>query len=217
MSKRLRAEHGVVCAMPGEFYGYFGWPTVARLEDNTLVAVASGLRTAHVCPFGRTTLCVSRDDGRTWTSPRVINDSPLDDRDAGAVCLGGRRLLVTWFTTDNRTDCRWPNDAAARTRWEAGLANVTDANVSRFQGAWARVSEDGGESWLAPVRVPLTTPHGPIRLRTGEVFYFGKEFTSRDELEGGGIVAMKTIDAGRTWLRLGTVPLHPGTEYGNYH
>jgi len=40
MTKRLDAEHGVVCRVPGERLGYFGWPTVARLDDGTL-AVAS--------------------------------------------------------------------------------------------------------------------------------------------------------------------------------
>ena len=66
----LRAEHGVVCRLPGERFGYFAWPTVARMDDGTLLVVSSGLRSEHVCPFGKTVLNVSRDDGRTWSPSR---------------------------------------------------------------------------------------------------------------------------------------------------
>lgn len=65
MAGRVAAEHGVVCRLPGERLGYFGWPTVARLEDGTLVVASSGLRTEHICPWGKTVLNYSEDDGRT--------------------------------------------------------------------------------------------------------------------------------------------------------
>ena len=101
-TRKLESRHGIVCRMPGDKFGYFGWPTVARHEDGTLIVASSGLRTEHVCPWGKTVLNFSGDDGRTWSAPRVINNSPLDDRDAGVVCLGGDRLLVSWFTSDTR-------------------------------------------------------------------------------------------------------------------
>ena len=72
----LPAEHGVIASYPDDFYGYFGWPTVARMPGGTLVAAASGLRNHHVCPFGRSVFFRSTDEGRSWTSPRVVNDSP---------------------------------------------------------------------------------------------------------------------------------------------
>jgi hypothetical protein len=78
--RTIQAEHGVVCSLPGERLGYFGWPTVARMDDGTLLVASSGLRSAHICPFGKTVLNVSRDDGRSWSQPRVIQDSPIDDR-----------------------------------------------------------------------------------------------------------------------------------------
>ena len=61
MTKRMDAEHGVVCRLPGEKFGYFGWPTIARLDDGRLVAASSGLRSEHVCPWGKTVLNVSSD------------------------------------------------------------------------------------------------------------------------------------------------------------
>lgn len=82
------------------------------MNDGTLVVASSGLRSEHICSFGKTVLNVSRDGGRTWSPPRVISDTPLDDRDAGVVSLGGQRLLVTWFTTDTRRNVgeQWVRD-----------------------------------------------------------------------------------------------------------
>jgi len=219
MNRKIDAERGVVSSFPDDFFGYFGWPTVARMDDGALVAAASGLRNDHVCPFGRNVICVSQDQGKTWTSLRVVNDSPLDDRDTGAVCLGGDRILLSWFTTDNRgyAEGRDPDLVAA---WRPGLDRVTDDRARRWVGAWISTSDDRGESWHAPVKVPLTAPHGPIRLQSGELLYFGKEFLVAMEgfsAGSGGIAAMKSADGGRTWEKLGAVPLHENTEEGSYH
>ncbi len=157
-NKKIQAEHGVVADYADEFFGYFGWPTMARMEDGTLVVSSSGLRNYHVCPFGRTVICTSSDDGRTWTSPRVINDTPLDDRDSGIISLGGRRLLVTWFSVDARgakpSEYEMglsPRDAE---RYQHGLGNVTDEATERYGGSWVRTSDNGGLTWDDPVRVP---------------------------------------------------------------
>jgi len=219
--RKLKTEDVVVCALGRDFYGYFGWPTVGAMEDGTLVAVASGMRTAHVCPYGRTVFLKSHDQGRTWTSPRVINDSPLDDRDAGVISPGGKRLLVTWFSSDTRyyagrRDKKdpWQQAIAAGLRW------MTDENARRFVGSWLRLSDDGGDTWSHSVRVPVNSPHGPIRLRSGELLYLGKVFD--DDMKRfctgvGEMVAVKSSDGGVTWTHMGTVPIHPGTVLENYH
>ena len=35
---------GVICSMPKEKFGYFGWPSIARQADGTLIVAASGFR-----------------------------------------------------------------------------------------------------------------------------------------------------------------------------
>jgi sialidase-1 len=214
---RLEAEHGVVSGFPDDYFGYYGWPSVAKLGDGTLVAAASGLRNAHVCPFGRNVILVSRDEGRSWSSPRVVNDSPLDDRDTGAVCLGGHRLLLSWFTSDNRRPLQGHNQEDS---WQTGLAWATDEVASRWIGAWVCRSDDGGESWERPVRAPLNAPHGPIRRRDGSLLYLGKDF--RVDRSGfragkGAMEAAVSMDDGTTWEELGPVPLYDGTHESNYH
>lgn len=218
MAGRLNAEHGIVCRLPGERLGYFGWPTVTRLDDGTLVVASSGLRTAHICPWGKTVLNYSEDDGRTWSPPEVIQDSPLDDRDAGVLDLGGGRLLVSWFTSDTRkyANSSWiPEDE--RARWAETLSTWTDEMVDRLLGSWLLRSEDHGRTWSDPIPVPVSTPHGPIRLRSGELLYFGKVFAGEDPKISGQIAACRSCDDGLTWEQMGTVPLAPRTEPVNYH
>ena len=173
MDKRLTAEHGIVCRLAGERLGYFGWPTVARLPDGTLLVVSSGLRTQHVCPWGKGVLNVSTDDGRTWSPPRVIHDTPLDDRDGGILSLGGRKLLTAWFTEDTRPfagDGHWWSDLIGPeefNRWHDTMDAWTEATVKQWLGSWVALSEDGGASWGQPIRVPVNTPHGPIPPTSG--------------------------------------------------
>ena len=222
MSKHLAAEHGIVCRVEGEKLGYFGWPTVARRDDGTLVVVSSGLRSEHICPWGKTVLNVSTDDGHTWSPPRVINDSPLDDRDAGIVSLAGDNLLVTWFTSDTRqyVDEKWVLDwlgADELDSWRSTLDKVTDDIAEQHIGSWIMLSADRGATWTSPIRVPVSTPHGPNRLRDGNLLYLGKPYKTWRDMIGAGITAVHSADGGRTWQVLGQVPIHPGTDPVNYH
>jgi len=217
MDKRVQARHGVVCRLPGERFGYFGWPSVARMDDGTLVVASSGLRTAHVCPFGKTVLNFSTDEGQSWSPPQVINDTPLDDRDAGVLSLGGRRLLVSWFTSDTRQYLgRAALSEEERRLWEEKLSTWTDELVRRWLGSWVVLSEDG-KTWSEPVRVPVSTPHGPIRLASGDLLYLGKAGFSSPGREEGDIMACRSTDDGRTWTELGSVQPHEGTRRSNYH
>ena len=185
---KLESSHGIVASYPDQFFGYFGWPTITRMQDGTLLAAASGLRNYHVCPFGRTIICTSNDDGKTWTSPRVINDSPFDDRDAGILSVKGENLVLSWFTTDNRSSIpskyeKGLSDWEAKI-WEQGIASMTDEAVTDFVGSWIRTSTDAGLSWNDKVRVPVSAPHGPIKLSNDELLYLGTEtgvYVSYDE------------------------------------
>jgi hypothetical protein len=208
--------------MAKERLGYFGWPTVARMTDGTLLVASSGLRSCHVCPWGKTVLNVSTDDGQSWSAARAINDSPLDDRDAGIVSLGGQRLLVSWFTTDNRPMPDTPRmrklfGAAEADSWRPTLDALTDDIVAAHLGSWVSLSDDGGKSWGAPIRVPVSSPHGPNLLTNGDLLYLGKPFATMDELTHATITAVRSRDGGHTWHVEGTVPLIPGTVGGSYH
>lgn len=224
ISRHLSAEHGIVCHLPGERFGYFGWPSVERLADGKLIVASSGLRSEHICPWGKTVLNTSDDDGATWSEPRVIHDSPIDDRDAGLLDLGDGNVLVTWASVDNRLQLL---DATIKQAfidhvgqeevdsWTPTLEALPVEEAEAFIGSWAMHSTDRGATWGEKVKVPVYTPHGPIKLRNGDLMYLGNRFeTDRDQLDDSPAVAARSTDDGLTWTVLGTVPKSHGLRPG---
>jgi len=211
----------VIASKPYEKFGYFGWPSIAQQADGTIFVVASGGRFRHVCPWGRTVVCKSSDNGETWTEPAVINNTPLDDRDAGIVSLGGQRLAVTWFTSNtlhyfreskNPQTGKWDPEYAemgqVMDEWDGDMCEKTI-------GSWLRVSPDG-EYWGPVRRAPVNTPHGFIVLKDKSWLYFGKEWLCTINglysmnAHSNNIMAVRSTDEGRTWQPLGTVPYPDG-------
>jgi hypothetical protein len=220
----------VICKQPGR---YIGWPTVGRMPNGELLVVFSGDRDAHVDPFGKTQLVRSADNGATWSPPTTINDTPLDDRDAGiCVCRDGA-VIVSWFTShytdekymqmcrDNREEIARRSaylkafDSADLVRW-AG----TELEDGRYRlGHWIRRSTDGARTWEAPVRVPPATPHGPIELDDGRLLFVGIETNHGRRERRGHLLAAESRDRGATWRVIGTItmfPPYPGDAPGGY-
>jgi hypothetical protein len=57
--------------------GYF--PVALRLHDSRIAVVLRG-GAPHPGIHGRLDIVFSTDDGKTWTRPTVVVDSPVDDR-----------------------------------------------------------------------------------------------------------------------------------------
>ncbi|HNQ35086.1 MAG TPA: sialidase family protein [bacterium] len=224
--KRLKVtirDSRVICKQPGR---YIGWPTVGRLPDGELLAVFSGDRDAHVDPFGKSFLVRSRDGGDTWSAPELINDTPLDDRDTGlCVCRDGT-VLASWFTSHYCRDsylkylAKYLGAAKAEPeeRWRRKLASISPEDVRfwaeemregdyRVLGKWIRRSVDGGRTWEDPVRVPVTTPHGPVELADGRLLFLGN--SGSYDLNNGKMLAVESSDRGRTWTVIGRMNMHP--------
>ena len=79
------ARAGAPTTLPFPNNVYSGWPTLARRRNGDLLLVWSGDREAHVCPFDRVLLSVSRDNGSSWTWPHAQECSAL----AGLALAGG--------------------------------------------------------------------------------------------------------------------------------
>jgi Neuraminidase (sialidase) len=199
--------YGVVGRRTGTLFAYHGWPSIARDENGVLYAVASGFRVSHVCPFGKTVLYISRDDGRTWTQPMVINDTYMDDRDAGIVYLGNGRLLVSWFTHPaeayQKTYCELIQKLAGAAKpVAAGMLEAYDSlpEEEKVGGSYVRLSEDYGVTWGETVALPVTCPHGPTLRSNGELIYFGYcHYT--DQLPPQAMATYVSTDLGRTWTQ----------------
>ena len=172
-------KHGIISRNPDSLFRHYGWPTVCKDEDGILYAVASGCRAAHVCPFGKTLLWKSTDEGNSWSLPMIVNDTWLDDRDAGIVSLGGKKLLISWFEHSANFYQNILREHILKDQW-AGCESVLDMYGTipadkRHGGSYIRISEDGGFSWGETVKVPVSSPHGPIQLKDGTIFYVGKQ------------------------------------------
>ena len=89
-------ERRVISRQPNH---YHGWPTLTQRKNGQLLLVSSAGRESHICPFGRVELMASKDQGSSWSWPRVLLDGPIDDRDAGILETQQGTLLATTFSS----------------------------------------------------------------------------------------------------------------------
>jgi len=221
------SEHGIVFRSDNPIFGYNGWPSVCRDENNVLYAVASGMRVQHVDPFGKTIMCVSRDEGKTWTRPMVINDTALDDRDAGILYMGSGRMLVTWFCHPaeiyHKRYANGMKNEASVTAVGAVMGLMSCYPYFNEEqgkgGSFICISEDYGVTWSDIIRIPVSAPHGPNICRDGSLVYVGKDMyiNNVDMNKTGHIRSYKSTDGGYTWKETAILPIPEGTVNKNFH
>lgn len=175
-----------------EGQSYFAWPSVTYIDNGRLLAVCSGYRSAHVSPDGRLVGFISNDDGKTWSDPFVIVDSPLDDRDAGVI-YWKNKIIVTWFThgKDYNSTYRayWDNlglDDSVEDEWVGG---------NSIEGT---IGANGQITWSNHQRIRIFSPHG-VFTDGEDLYYVG--YIDYDKVNcgfNGGIGISKSTD-GVTW------------------
>jgi hypothetical protein len=174
---------GIVNRSESKLFNYQGWPTVCRDEDGTLYVVCSGHRIGHICPFGKNLMYKSFDDGETWSAPSIINDTALDDRDGGIISLGGGKLIMTYFNNPKELfyDERWWLHTCKDKAMHALARGMVESWRSMpeeklMPGSYIRKSTDGGRTWEEALKMPVSAPHGPVKLRDGRLLYVGTPF-----------------------------------------
>ena len=206
---------------------YCGWPTVTRRKNGQLRVVWSGGREAHVCPFGRVETMVSNDEGRTWSWPRILLDSAVDDRDAGILETDKGTLIVTTFESLAyepslaAAEKRQPGQAGAWSaeklrRWQSARDRLSAQDRQAQTGPWFLRSVDGGITWSSPERILVNSPHGPTQLSDGRLLYAGKNVL-KEANEKTFVGVCESCDDGKTWNRLAEIPTRPGDSNSNYH
>jgi hypothetical protein len=198
---------------------YRGWPTLARRANGELLLVCSGGREGHVCPFGRVELQRSKDEGQTWSYPRVVMDGPIDDRDAGVLETASGSILITTFTSlayepllqDAESKHTWPT--AKLDTWQAAHNRVSAEGRQEALGVWMKRSTDGGVTFSGRYRTLVNSPHGPVQLSDGRLLYAGKALWESDSRVGVCI----SEDDGRSWPWLAAIPARDGDRHEHYH
>ena len=172
------AEQTIVCKKNGETLGYFAWPTVTKIGGTRLIAVASGMRSAHTGMDGKLVCWYSEDEGKTWSEPQLLMDTVLDDRDAGVVYWNGK-IIVSWF-------------CASQAYYNTTV--IDDALDSKLMGGNYIISEDGGLTWSEIYYMPdgMFTPHGLIISPDGGLTSVGYLKYDKAQRRWGTGIAVRT-------------------------
>jgi len=215
----------VICRDAGAG-GYQAFPDLARLRSGELLCVFYAgyghvsVPTEALPRGGRIAVIRSSDDGKTWSAPRTVVDTPIDDRDPHISEMADGTLVVSFFTRlpTGAVDVYVVKSRSAGKRWGAPVLAARGKACSakarelrdgslilpvygpaprgtgrRFDSAVVR-SRDGGATWEAPVALPLNSGHS-------------HDEADVIELPGGKLLALirpcmcrtASTDCGRTW------------------
>jgi len=198
---------------------YCGWSTMARQASGRLLLVWSGRRDEHVCPFGTVQWITSDDDGGSWTWPRTLLDSAIDDRDAGVLETSKGSILVTTFSSlayeaslkKAEESGTWP--AERLERWRAAGYRIPAEQRQSELGTWMLRSTDGGLTWSTRFDCLVNSPHGPTQLSDGRILYAGKQLWKDNPRIGVSV----SEDDGVSWKWLAEIPARDGDNPTEYH
>lgn len=170
-------EPKIVMANSESRHNYFAWPTVARLQNGKIAVVASGFRCRHICPFGKTVISYSENDGETYTAPAPVIDTVLDDRDGGIVPFGEKGVIVTSFNNTVAFQRRY-----ARSSYDLGYLDLITPEAEQIAlGSTFRISNDCGVTFGKIHKSPITSPHGPVELPDGTLLWVGRTFSHENQ------------------------------------
>lgn len=158
---------------------YQAFPDICRLKNGDLLCVFYAgyghvsLPKADWPKGGRICMVRSKDEGRTWTAPRVLFDSSVDDRDPHIAQMRDGTVVCTFFT-------RYEKER----KFSCDTCMVT--------------SNDGAETWPSEPRIvlagwPCSAPVRELRDGTRLLGVYREESGTAY----GGVI--RSIDAGKSW------------------
>lgn len=180
-------EKHVVFRPKDTIFDYTAWPSVCSDENGTLYAVSAwGME--HVCPFTKVCMYISKNGGKTWSPPIVVQDSYLGDGHGGILYLGNGRMVLSWayhpgdvmyFDFYHRiTGTMFRGKPNSRDKLRGAMLDIYPELPAEklVGGSFIKVSDDYGLTWSDPVRLSVAAPHGPTVCSDGTLMYLGKEY-----------------------------------------
>lgn len=186
----LRLRNGTLLVSFSTGYWHASPPTPLKLDAKTLATWKKlGMPDVAAPRGGRAMLIRSTDNGKTWSKPETILDTPWDDRSPDLVELPDGTILCTLFTYPGLEDAQGDPAVACRTA------------VIR--------STDGGRTWEQELR-RLPSPFGSdatdgpaIVLKDGSVLLAVYGSPSKGVPEQNAI--FRSRDQGRSWELLSVI------------
>ena len=186
-----RGAFGIVCSDAGAG-AYEAFPDVRRTKSGELLCVFYAgyghvsVPNARLPQGARIALCRSTDEGRTWSRPTVVVDTPIDDRDPSIVELPNGDLLVAFMTYDPKRKGDTHHSFTAR-------------------------STDGGRTWGEPRRIPtpftqlvaVSTP--PRLMPDGRLLLTPYGNNTGDPRRYKHAAVLESRDNGHTWATLAEI------------
>lgn len=204
--------------------GFVGWESVTRLANGEMLCSFSAgywhvsfptpidikpdvLKSYQRAGFpvevdaptgGRALICRSGDNGKTWSRPTTLVDTPGDDRHPVIVELADGSLLCAFFVIDNWYGYEKPPPGRHK-----------NSRVAAIRSA------DGGKTWSEPVYMPSPFEYydrmcgKPVVLPSGRIVLptYGKEAWT-DSPEQLGVYA--SDDLGKSWRFLSRLKSNDG-------
>lgn len=173
--------------------GYF--PVVCKLRDGSIAAVVRG-GGAHVDVRGRLDLVVSNDGGRTWSNPRVVVDSPDDDRNPAFGELADGTFVLAYSKLHGYDE----------------KGKTLRRGKTYCEGIYVIRSRDQGKTWDEPTKIDVSparsfSPYGKIlQLSDGTTlmhFYARANLAGQQNIRGAtesmSSYVLASQDGGHTW------------------
>lgn len=176
--------------------GFF--PVAQRLADGQIAVVLRG-GADHVGIKGRLDIVLSDDEGKTWSKPSVVVDSPLDDRNPAFGIAQDGTLVVGFWRAAKDTYGDYERD-----------------DPKQPQSTWVTHSSDGGKTWSAPAEIDVRdigygSPYGKmLTLADGTMLMNVYGFTVREpgvknDSKQDFSYLYRSADGGKTWARFSTI------------
>ena len=197
---------------------YIGWPTVCRRASGELIAVFSGDRDWHVCPWGKVQIVRSTDNGETWSSPDTIINSVADDRDSGILELPDGTLVLKWFTSTAWMEKEWTERLVRRKEfsildcYRQHFSKIEKSALRRDVGTFTARSTDGGRNWEPRVPTLGSAPHGGILLKDGRLLLVGRG-RSGQEVK---LFVEESTDSARSWQLIAEIGVPEGEDINRF-
>jgi hypothetical protein len=184
--------------------GYF--PVALRLQDGRIAVVLRG-GAGHLGIKGRLDMVFSSDEGKSWTKPALVVDSPEDDRNPALGQAKDGSLVVAYLRLAKYD--------------EKGRYNP---KLEKLDSTWVTRSENGGKTWADSTSIDVSdigwgSPFGKILTladATMLMAMYGGPVRAPGEkvADSDNSYLYRSTDNGKTWKRYATMGVKGFNETG---